>query len=380
MSRTVNRVGTVLALIGLLAPIANVATARASSTEPPIPPLADVPEYRGGPDRTGVFPGPPIEAQPVPLWTRSTPTGIAFNSILGDGVLVIGDQAGHLYGLDARTGDEQWRVDGKPVVSSSPSYADGIVTYEDGDRVLHAIDVHTAAERWSARVDAVPGGDAPSGTEIADGVVYIGDGSHHLLGFNLSTGAQTFSADAPGGVGIATVSGDTAYTTIRGGSVAAISVRDGSVRWQFQTISQVAGVTMVTDDTVFVAALDAQASEPVGELDALDASTGAVRWRFRGDSGDQISLGAVDGDSMYAGSASDGLFAFQVHPPQGGTKTLWRSAISREGLEERGVEWRSPVLPGRRSWWRGGCPRLGRHGSMDAPLARGRTGHPREWR
>jgi outer membrane protein assembly factor BamB len=291
--------------------------------------LADVPEYRAGADRSGVYPGPGPVAKPVPLWTRTASAAIALNPVLGNGVLITGDLAGHVYGLDGRTGIELWRVDYPSDTAASISYADGMAFVLDINGVLHALDVATGSERWGRQVDSGFRADVGRGTDVANGVVYISDGQTRMLGLDTATGEQVWSYRGSSPMGVATVSNGHLYAQLAGGGLAAVSIPDSTLLWTFQSISNAGGVPIVGEDTVFFNALQGQNEEPSGELYALDPDTGEVRWRFRSTSQYQVSLGAVADGVLYAGSQADGMFAFPVEAAVDGSSVVpaWNASL-----------------------------------------------------
>ena len=101
-----------LALLALLA-VGLVIVALSRPTSPPI-----VAMYHGGPDRTGVMPGPGPAGEPVIQWDIGRPGALPFNSmpVPVDGLLVVGDDSGVLAALDQDAGTVLWESDvGSPI-------------------------------------------------------------------------------------------------------------------------------------------------------------------------------------------------------------------------------------------------------------------------
>ena len=289
-----------------------------SSASSVLPPLIDVPEYRGNSDRTGVYPGPGPMAKPVLVWSRSVGE-LEFSPILADGLLIVGTYNGHLYALDARTGEERWRnpaTGSESAISGFASAADGIVVVSIAGG-LRAIDLATGAERW-----AVPG-KAGTITDIVDGVVYSAANDGHAYGLDLQTGAERWSWAAPAAATYVTVDDGTAYVSVEDGRIDAVSIDSGEVLWSWQTISQ-AGAAVVGPDVVFVSARGDQ-----GEIYALDRASGALRWKYRPNSGKGMNLGAIGNGVFYSGSIGDGLFAFPIAGgPNQTVKPTWNAVDS----------------------------------------------------
>jgi outer membrane protein assembly factor BamB len=283
-----------------------------------LPAVTDVPEYRADAARTGAYPGPGPVAEPVVVWARqgiSTTT----NPIVADGMLIAGDADGILYALDVFTGEERWRFDsGSPITSVAADDSSVVATDEAG--TLHRLELGTGAETWSA---AVPGAVSIA---IADGLAYVA--GEQVQGFDLSDGSPVWAWEGPAASGFLTVTNDTVYASADDGRLYALDREDASERWHVQTISPTVGPAMIAPDTVYLMTLSNSTPVPAGELYALDPDTGAVRWRFRSESGDQVSAGAVGAGVEFSGSIRDGLFAFAEQPgPDGSPEILWHTDI-----------------------------------------------------
>ena len=56
---------------------------------------------------------------------------------------------GLLVAMDRNTGLTRWEVDLNQPIASSPVVANGTLYFGAGDRMLHALDAATGAERWA---------------------------------------------------------------------------------------------------------------------------------------------------------------------------------------------------------------------------------------
>jgi outer membrane protein assembly factor BamB len=311
---------------------------QASPSLPALPPLADVPEYRGNSARTGIYPGPGPVSEPQRVWSRTAAGGIEFNPLLWSGNLLFGTLGGHFYSVDARTGELRWDFAGgdEPLgeVRGSGSVADGVVVFSTGDGILHGLDATSATELWSLA------GAGAGISDIVAGTVYSAGTDRQVHGLELRTGEQTWSWSAPDDVNGITVDGGVAYVSVLDGRLYAIALEDGRELWHHQTISREAGIAVVGEDVVFISALEGQSAEPTGEIYALERATGRVIWNFRGQSGRQVSLGAIGVTAMYAGSVADGLWAF---PIDGGTSDTVQALWHRDTA---GSIWKNAALVG----------------------------------
>ena len=292
-----------------------------SSVPSILPPLIDVPEYRGNSARTGVYPGPGPIVKPELVWSRSA-SELEFSPILADGLLLVGASDGHLYALDARTGTERWRypaIGTLGTVTGFASAADGTVVISISGG-LHGIDLSTGMERWAAP------GRAGVNTDIVDGIVYSAANDGHAYGLDLQTGDEVWSWAAPAAATYITVDGGTAYVSVADGDLRSSGshLREGASAGS--GYHQSAGAAVVGRDEVFVSARGDQ-----GETDVLIETASEV-WKYRPPSGQGMSLGAI-GDLVvfYSGVSADGPAPFPI-----AALTL-RGMSSRSGVSGRRV-------------------------------------------
>jgi outer membrane protein assembly factor BamB len=289
-------------------------------------PRLQSPQYGGGPRRdrhvAGVRAGPP---RGRPAWSFRSRTLIEFPPSVRDGMVVVGNNAGRVYALDADDGELRWArrqkgeiaaspaithdrvymasMDGSLVayglagttrwtfstsgspIESSPLVADGLVYVGAHDGRFHALDAETGRERWRFRAPGAIKGSAA----LAGGLVVVGDYGGNVHALDARTGAERWTHS--GGVrfyGGPGVSGRTIVIGDVGGAVVALDARDGSRLWRHSTGSFVYSSPAIADGTVFIGSYD-------GRFRALDLASGAVRWSF--DVGGRISGSAtvVDG-------------------------------------------------------------------------------------
>lgn len=176
----------------------------------------------------------------------------------------------------------QWvfRTDGDLI--ASPTVADGVVYLASGDGGLYALDLLSGAERWRRELGA-PSHSTPA---VAGGLVYAVTRDGRIQAIDRATGRRTWEVatgpDAPLVWGHE--SGDI-YTSspavARGlvivgagdGHVYALDAATGAERWRFRTGGRVRSSPAIADARVYVGSMD-------GVLYALDVATGAPLWRF----------------------------------------------------------------------------------------------------
>ncbi|MGH9188140.1 MAG: PQQ-binding-like beta-propeller repeat protein, partial [Acidimicrobiales bacterium] len=208
--------------------------------------------------------------------------------------------------------------------TASPAVVEGVVYIGGWDGVMYAIDAATGALRWAHRTDPAPGaafGPIVSSAAVADvrrdgmrqRLVIFGAGPR-LYALDGFTGARAWTLEAGDGApddpaeieSSPVVWEDTVYVGVdvhnqpdRGrGGLLAVDVRSGELRWKFEPEAAAgaagafgcggvwgsptidAGTGTVFFGTANCPAVTPSNGLPMEALYALDARTGAPRWRF----------------------------------------------------------------------------------------------------
>src|SRR5687767_14076269 len=116
----------------------------------PVALAADWPQFRGGPELTGVAYDPLPAAPALGLaWTFDAGEEVQSSPAISAGTVYIGSKAGRLHALDLATGKERFRYEAGGEIRSSPAVRNGIVYVGDESGTFHAIDAKTGAKRWT---------------------------------------------------------------------------------------------------------------------------------------------------------------------------------------------------------------------------------------
>jgi outer membrane protein assembly factor BamB len=303
------------------------------------------PQFGYDPGRTGHRPTQSLEQRPGIDWKADFP-GVHTAPLVVNGTVLVGKHrpksAGGkaLVGLDAESGDEKWRYELKGNVVGTPACAGGVAYFTTGRYgKVHAVDVESGRALWYRETAPTPTGPV----SVADGLVYIsGGGNWHVFAFDADTGDEVWRYQTNDGIKLApaltqrrviVASGDgSIYAVSRSGGVrlwsesvgastvptiadgrvivgtgsgiTALSVDDGTRQWTFETRGEVRSPS-VGGDTVYVPSTD-------DNLYAVDAETGAERWRFLA-GGPLAPKPTVTADSVLAASRNQtGLFTLKA--------------------------------------------------------------------
>jgi len=252
----------------------------------------------------------------------------------------------------------RWRFKTGGAVVSSPAVVDGVVYVGSNDGHVYAVDAASGTQRWKLKT----GGRVPSSPAIAGGRVYVLsydsqfyaiDASSGAVAWKFATGGERrFAAKHLHGAEPAAetmpdpfdfylsspaVSGNAVFFGSSDGNVYALDAATGAVRWKFKTGEVVHASPAVVDGTVYVGSWDTN-------FYALDAATGAERWRFKtgedheiaNQTGLQASPLVADG-TVYFGCRDSKFYALDVatgkqrwsYPNKG--SWVIGSAVLREG-------------------------------------------------
>jgi len=215
----------------------------------------------------------------------------------------------------------KWTFHTRGRVYSSPAVAGGTVFIGSTDQNLYAIDAATGAQKWKFRTDS----RVTSSPAVANGFVYFGSFDGNFYAVDAGTGAvkwkfatageHRFTANHIHGMYPATetmpdpfdfflsspaVADGTVYFGSGDGNVYALDAASGALKWKFATGDVVHASPAVADGMVFVGSWDSY-------FYALDAASGALKWKFK--TGEDHDIHNQQGIQSSA-AVADGIVVF----------------------------------------------------------------------
>ncbi|WP_458205888.1 outer membrane protein assembly factor BamB family protein [Haladaptatus sp. NG-SE-30] len=329
------------------------------------------PRTRGArPPRTDIQPASvegstPTDLAPGTNWRYSTEEPIYDAAAVSTTSVFVGTSDGYVYAIDRISGEKRWRARPDDFRVFSPVYADGIV-YARGNRSFTALNAKSGAVEWSTAIESGVSADPV----VHEGTVYVPsprfDPSPKLYAFDAKTGETRWTFDGAGceyarmTPGVAVVNGsvfpldertlwkldpddgcvraayaddkydnfyefaaggDTVYGG-RDGETLAFDSSDGSEHWT-NAFGNDTPVRLATgDETLYVT----NSEGGLGRLIALDATSGAERWRFEEPRGDNyLSRAIVSGDAVFVGANRR---TYELDGADGTERTRWESSES----------------------------------------------------
>jgi outer membrane protein assembly factor BamB len=226
-----------------------------------------------------------------------------------------------------------WTFETKGRVIGSPTVSDGVAYVGSTDGSLYAVDVKSGAALWKFHTD----GRVVSTPAVADAKVFFESYDGNFYAVDAKSGAQAWKFAVPGERRFAAAhlhgqlpAGETmpdpfdfylsspaaadgaVYFGSGDGNVYALDAASGALKWKFHTGDVVHASPAIANGTLYVGSWDSY-------LYALDTATGAEKWRFKsGDDpvihnqvGFQSSPAVMDG-VVYAGCRDSNLYAIDA--------------------------------------------------------------------
>jgi len=188
--------------------------------------------------------------------------------VVTEELVTFGGDAG-MYGVDRATGKGKWKVPGA-AVAGSPLVVDGLLYYGDLSGVVREVDVTTGKVNWDVKVGAgfwssLAAIDNRLVCPSPDRSVYAVDTRSHQVLWKVTTGGG-FQCDP-------VADGSTVFVASEDSFVYAIDARTGKIVWKYRTLNEGASHIACGEDGVFVAGND-------GITYALRKDDGRLLWQF----------------------------------------------------------------------------------------------------
>lgn len=248
-------------------------------------------------------------AQPVKvLWSSSigAAEGFFFSPVMIGDAVYAASRAGTVARLDAASGQAKWRVSlGKRISSGVGS--DGtlvVVAADDGE--VFALDARSGVVKWRSRVSS----EVLAQPKVSDGLALVRSADSKVFAFGIEDGKRRWVYQRPAAalivrspVGL-TIHQGMAYAGFSGGKLVAISLANGSARWE-ATVALPKGATELERVTDIVGDPSAQGREVCtaayqGRVACYDVQNGNQLW-----SREMSTLTGVSFDARYAFVSDD---------------------------------------------------------------------------
>lgn len=242
----------------------------------------------GETERSIVRPGPAIADGTVYALSQEGVTALAAGSVdeqwtagfAGRRPLVLAggrvyySTGDRVYGFDADSGEQAFSASGG-TGTPSPAVADGTVYMGTRDGVA-ALDADSATEEWRYETGGIGVAARPA---VANGTVYAVGFLGGVYALDAESGEEQWTGDLGNAEirsGEVRVAGGRVYVSADAGPLVAFDAASGERLWSVRTNNT--AVPAIDGDTVYVGRVRATDESRVGELLALAAASGEVRW------------------------------------------------------------------------------------------------------
>ena len=254
--------------------------------------------FRGGPERSGVYPGAGLTDLAGIQWKFKTRGHVLSSPAIYAGVVYVGSDDRTLYAIDAATGAEKWRFETKGgAVNSSPAVSTEAVYFLSDDGSFYALDRSTGKQLWKFQTEGERRFEAKGLHGVTPHQQTIAD-------------PWDFYLSSP-----AVVNG-VVYFGCGDGNVYALEAKTGQLKWKFSTRGVVHCSPALAEGLVYIGSWDSY-------LYAIDAESGQERWKFKTGEDPQYfnqvgiqSSPAVVGGIVYFGCRDSHLYALDAKTGQ----------------------------------------------------------------
>lgn len=257
------------------------------------PSKSDWPQYRRDASNTGVAADRSAPSgELTERWSFETSGDRPPAPLAVDGTVYVGDGSGTVYALTDDDGTERWRTAvGEGVAALTASGASAVFARTKRSPAV-ALDAETGDERW--RLDAAE--STYYQPTFADGTVYAG-GSGVVHAVDARSGEREWSFEANTSlVGVPAVADGTVYVTGKDTALFALDAESGAERWRHRQSQWIAAPPTVVEKRVVAADGD--------RVLAFDSETGTVDWTRRIVQAGTFGVAATR-DTVYVGGATE---------------------------------------------------------------------------
>lgn len=249
----------------------------------------------------------------------------------GEGIVVIGNRKGQLFGLDQATGEQKWTAKLSGAILSPSLIQSGRVITIANDGTVFAHDTVTGQQVWAYKLPNVQFSlrGQPAPVRLDDRTVLIGSANAYVYALDIISGVPRFQrrvAISDGRsdiqrlidvVGDPVVAGQFLVTTSFQGQVTVTDLASQRVVWSEDASST--NSAEVAGDKVFVTTTD-------GKLNAYNLATGELVWQNEELLNRQLSNPVMLGQNLVVGDL-DGVLHL-INPASG--KLIGRAKTSGE--------------------------------------------------
>jgi outer membrane protein assembly factor BamB len=221
-----------------------------------------------------------------------------------DGQLIEGGYDHKLYSINPENGQQNWTYDkaNDKYIGSALASA-GMILAPNVNYFLYALGSN-GSPNWEFSAEQALWAKPLTDDER----IYLASMDHHIYALNPETGEQIWKSEDVGGAVVSSFALDAdgiLFVGTLGSNFSAVEVASGDVIWTTPTKGWVWSKPVLMEDLIYV-------SDQDGNVYALEAQSGAVRWQIQPDTGEDraiISTPIIVEDTLYFASQAGILYA-----------------------------------------------------------------------
>lgn len=227
----------------------------------------------------------------------------------------------------------KWKFKTGAAVISTPAVIDGTAYFGSNDHYLYAVNLADGAQRWKFKT----GSRVTSSPAVYNGRVYFGSYDGNIYAVDAKSGEQRwkFASEGerrftgrhlhgsdPAGESMPdpfdfylsspVIDAETVYVGSGDGNIYALDAASGALRWKFRTGNVVHASPAIANGMVYIGSWDSN-------FYAIDAKSGQERWRFKTGEDHEIanqvgiqSSAIIAGGMVYFGCRDSNLYALDA--------------------------------------------------------------------
>jgi outer membrane protein assembly factor BamB len=251
-------------------------------------------------------------------WKKSLKGSVTTSPVISNEMLYFCTDDGFCFGVDKNTGHEHWvmspeqrdlnasNCDKCALQFSQPIVNDNILYVGSLDHNLYAVDARTGVIKWSFNTgDSILNAPTISNGKIFlgsnDGKIYVIDAQSGIELLNFSMPSSLDQNSEPGIYATPLVDSTTIYAV--NGSLLALDIQSGNIRWQFSgqsPLEQIIGNPSIFESSIITPTMDA--------IYAIDKATGEPIWKFSDIEGGVFFSPILENGNIYFGDSSGYLY------------------------------------------------------------------------
>jgi eukaryotic-like serine/threonine-protein kinase len=227
----------------------------------------------------------------------------------------------------------KWKFKTGAAVISTPAVVDGTAYFGSNDHYLYAVNLADGAQHWKFKT----GSRVTSSPAVYNGRVYFGSYDGNIYAVDAKSGEQRWKFASEGErrfsgrhlhgtdpaaesmpdpfdfyLSSPSIDADTVYVGSGDGNIYALDASSGALRWKFHTGNVVHASPAVANGMVYIGSWDSN-------FYAIDAKSGQERWRFKTGEDQEIanqvgiqSSATLAGGMVYFGCRDSNLYALDA--------------------------------------------------------------------